>query len=413
MRSSASAARGASGGSQLEAQSLNPAVVILSVLFFTSSIMCVAMVLAWVHFDRRPHAAIWAFAFGGGALQWLINALGVIGMPDNVAPIILASAIVIVTSSLVAIGARQRSGLPACWGRFAASGAVAIAVIVVIYTRFDHMGLRAGFTNLYAAIMMPLAAAAVLPRDRKANAPEIAFATMMIIFCIYQLTLGLAGLSIGAARNPEGLEHYRVVLGIGLPAAYVGSGVAVLFLVAGDLSESLRALVTRDPLTGSLNRRGLEQAATVVMANARRHAQPLSVIVGDIDHFKTINDRMGHAAGDRALVAFSDHVHAGVREEDLFGRLGGDEFCLVLINALPDQAAEVIERTRREIAVLEIEGPPCFSLTASFGIASFMPGDLSFADMLRRADHALYESKAAGRNRTTISAEEVSGTAAR
>ena len=385
---------------------MNPAVVILSVLFFTSSIMCAAMVLAWVHFGRKAHAATWACAFGLGAVQWVINALGVIMMPGNVTPIILASAIVIVTSSLVAIGARQRSGLPASWWRFSLVGSVAIAVIVLIYTRMDHMGLRAAFANLYAAAMIPLAVTAVIPRNRKANAPEIAFATMMVIFSIYQLTLGLAGLSIGAEPNPAGLEHYRTVLGIGLPAVYVGSGVAVLFLVAGDLSESLRALVTRDPLTGSLNRRGLEQAATIAMANARRHDQSLSIIVGDIDGFKAINDRMGHAVGDRALVAFADHVHAGVREEDLFGRLGGDEFCLVLVDARAEQAAEVIERTRREIAALEIDGPPRFSLTASFGVAGFLPTDLSFADILTRADYALYQSKAAGRNCTTVSAAQ-------
>lgn len=394
---------------------MNPAVVILSVLFFTSGIMCAAMIMAWIHFGRDRHAATWACAFGLGALQWIVNAVGVMAMPGQVAPIILASAIVIVTSSLVAIGARQRSGLPAAWGKFALSGGIAILVIVVIYTRLDHMGLRAGFTNLYAAAMMPLAVAAVIPRDRKANAPEIAFATMITIFAIYQLMLGLVGLSIGRLPNPAGLEHYRTVLGIGLPAAYVGSGVAVLFLLAGDLSENLRALVTRDPLTGSLNRRGLEQAATTAMATARRHGQPLAVVVGDIDRFKAINDRMGHAAGDRALVAFADHVHAGVREEDLFGRLGGDEFCLVLMDALPEQAADVIERTRREIAALEIDGPPRFSLTASFGVAGFLPSDLCFADILTRADYALYESKAAGRNRTTVSAplSPVSGTAAR
>jgi len=380
---------------------MNQAVIILSVLFFTASILCVAMTLAWLHFGRQRHAAIWAFAFGGGAVQWVINAGGVLLMPHSRLPLILAASMVVVTGTLVVIGARQRSGLAPGWGRFSIAGGIAIAIIALLYAVFDHVGLRAASTNLYVAVLMPLAATAVIPKNRKANAPEIAFAAMLGIFSLYQLALGMVALGMGPAPDHAGMDLYRAVLGIGLPPVYIGSGVAALFLLAGDLSESLRALVTRDPLTGSLNRRGLEQAATFAIANARRHDRPLSVAVGDIDRFKAINDRLGHAAGDRALTAFADHVHAGVREEDLFGRLGGDEFCLVLIDAGLDEASEVIERIREEVAALAIEGPPVFSLTASFGIAAFRAGDLSFADILRRADTALYRSKAAGRNRLT------------
>ena len=383
---------------------MSQAAIILSVLFFTATIMCTAMALAWLHFGRKSHAATWAFAFGGGAVQWVVNALGVIVMPGSVVPVILAASLVVVTSSLVVIGARQRSGLSPGWGRFSIAGGLAIGLIILLYTLVDHVGLRAASSNLYAAVLMPLAAAAVLPRNRRPLAPEIAFAVMLLIFSAYQLALGMAGLAAGDGSDPAALDRYRLVLGIGLPPVYVGSGVAALFLLAGDLSESLRALITRDPLTGALNRRGIEQAATFAMANARRHVRPLAVVIADIDRFKTINDRWGHVAGDRALAVFADHVHAGVREEDLFARIGGDEFCLMLIDATAEAAAEVVERTRREMAAIEIAEAPGLALTASFGIAPFRREDLSFADILRRADEALYRSKAAGRNRVTIAA---------
>jgi len=381
---------------------LNPAIVILSVLFFTSTILCIAMTLAWRHFGRQRHALSWALAFGGGALQWIINATGVLVWPGSPIPPIVASILVIATSSLVAIGARQRAWRDDKYGAFLVGGLLASAAIVLVYAVMPHLGLRGAIPNIYAAAMMPVAAAAILPEHRKPQAPETAFFVMLLVFGGYQLVLGFSGLAIGPQANPEGLERYRAILGIGLPPVYVGTGIAALFLLAGDLAESVRALVTRDALTGSLNRRGIEQAATVAMANARRHGRPLSVVMGDLDRFKSVNDRFGHAAGDGALIAFADHVQASVREEDSFGRMGGDEFCLVLSDATASEAALAVERIRSDLAQLAISGMDGVALTASFGVADFVSGDVTFGDLLRRADLALYDSKIGGRGRVTV-----------
>lgn len=384
---------------------MNPVTVIFSVQFFSSLALCIAMTLAWLHFGRQRHALSWSLAYGSGALQWGINAFGFMLWPGNPIPLIIASIMVIITSSLVAIGSRQRAGLHARLGRFLGFGAAAAVAIVLAFTVMPHVGLRGTITNLYAAAMMPIAFAAIRPRKRKAHPPEIAFMAMLAIFFVYQVVLGLFAFAIGPEADPEGIARYRSLIGIGLPAVYIGTGIAALFLLAGDLAESVRALVTRDALTGSLNRRGIEQAAIGAIANARRHGRPLAVVMADIDRFKAINDRFGHEAGDRALIAFADHVQASVREEDLFGRMGGDEFCLLLIDASAANAAEAMERTRHELESVEIEGLPGFSMTASFGIAGFMPGDIGFGDILRRADLALYDSKIAGRNRVTVAGD--------
>lgn len=395
---------------------MNPALVILFVLFTTSSMLCVAMTLAWLHFGRQRHALSWALAYGGGAVQWAINAVMLMLAPGHPLPIIVGTLLVLTTSSLIAIGCRQRAGLRPHFRRFALAAAIAGIAITLTVTVFPWFGLRVVIANLYVAAMIPIALAATWPRNRKARAPEIAFMVMLVIFGVYQLVLAAVGFAIGPDADPQGIDRYRSILVLGLPPVHIGTGIAALFLLAGDLADSVRSLVTRDPLTGSLNRRGIEQAAVGAIANARRNGRPLTLVIGDIDRFKAINDRFGHAVGDRALIAFADHVHASAREEDLFARMGGDDFCLLFIDAMPDEAAETIERTRRELEGLVVDAPADFAMTASFGITAFEPRDVGFGDMLKRADLALLESKLAGRNRVTVAggaAHRVSGKAAR
>lgn len=380
---------------------MNPAVVILSVLFFTSAILCATMTLAWFHFGRQKHAASWATAYGLGALQWVVNAFGVLAMPGAVLPSIMASATVLGSGALVAIGARQRAGLPPRTGWFMALGGLTLLAITLVYTVFPYPGLQGALSNLYAGGAIAVGAISTWPRGRKPNAPEWAFIVMMTVFTLYLFVLGMAALQIGAG-NREALQHYRAVLGLGLPAVYIGGGISAVFLLAGDLSENMRQLITRDGLTGALNRRGLEQAAMGAIASAHRRATPLTVVIGDIDHFKAVNDRYGHVLGDAALVAFADNLQAAVREVDIVGRLGGDEFCLLLTDLGADASSAVVERIRAEIERIVLDGWPDLMLTASFGVASFDANDVSLGPVLRRADHALYRAKEAGRNRVVV-----------
>ncbi|MBY8822929.1 GGDEF domain-containing protein [Sphingomonas colocasiae] len=383
---------------------MTPAIVILSVLFFTSAILCIMMTLAWLHFGRARHISIWAVAYGLGALQWVVNALGVLLEPGNPLPVIAASLVVLGSSALVPVGALQRAGRPVHLPAFIAIGLIFAIWIVLVYTILPNRALQGAVSNLFAVIMMPIAAIAIWPRHRRPNAPELAFIVMLVIFTLYQLALSGSALFIGPDGDRDAIERYRMILGIGLPPVYIGTGIAAVFLIAGDLSESLQQLVTRDGLTGALNRRGLEQAATIAMANARRRGRPFTVVICDIDHFKRINDRFGHAAGDRALISFADNVQAVVREVDMFGRLGGDEFCLLLSDLAPADAGDVVERIRAEVAGISVEDKPDLAFTASFGVAGFDDGDLWFGQILQRADQALYQAKEAGRNRIAFAA---------
>lgn len=166
------------------------------------------------------------------------------------------------------------------------------------------------------------------------------------------------------------------------------------------LEERLAREATLDPLTGLANRRKLEELAAKSLAVARRHGRPLALLMIDVDQFKRINDQQGHQAGDAALRVLADLCQRQMREEDTLARFGGDEFVALLPHTSLDQALEMAERLRGSVEAFgRAEGCPQPGLTISLGVSGFQPGDASFADLLARADAALYQAKASGRNR--------------
>jgi len=169
-----------------------------------------------------------------------------------------------------------------------------------------------------------------------------------------------------------------------------------------DQFELLR-LARHDTLTGALTRRAFQPEAAREYERSRRHNLPLSMILCDIDYFKSINDAFGHPMGDRALIAVADIIRASMRVNDLFTRLGGEEFSLLLPDTSIEGATDLADRLRRRIAALTIEhGDRNVRVSASFGVTSLYWNDQSIAHMTRRADVALYEAKAGGRNRVVV-----------
>ena len=129
--------------------------------------------------------------------------------------------------------------------------------------------------------------------------------------------------------------------------------------------------------------------------------RPLAVVIADIDRFKTVNDRFGHAVGDLVLQRFAAHMSAMLRPGDLFGRLGGEEFVLLLPDTDGNEAVAVMETARGGLAPAVHDLLSIGSVTASFGIASLWRGE-TLREMIQRADEALYRSKMDGRDRITL-----------
>jgi diguanylate cyclase (GGDEF)-like protein len=168
-----------------------------------------------------------------------------------------------------------------------------------------------------------------------------------------------------------------------------------------DREANLEKLSKLDPLTGALNRREFVATFERELARSNRYGQPLSVVIVDIDHFKSINDRHGHLAGDAVLTAASAMLQQELRTEDSLARYGGEEFVVLLPSTEGDGARAVAERCRTRLASTPIIADGAsVSLTASFGVASRAAGDPARAEtLLRVADDALYRAKKGGRNR--------------
>jgi diguanylate cyclase (GGDEF)-like protein len=187
---------------------------------------------------------------------------------------------------------------------------------------------------------------------------------------------------------------------------YLQAGGCIYRYLAGgnieaEYHEEIYRLAIQDALTRVSNRRALTEFLDREVLRSRRHARPLSVVLFDIDHFKAVNDRLGHLCGDQLLRDLVDRVRPLVRHEDLLARYGGEEFALVLVETPHAGAVVVAERLRKAIAGSPFRVAPTeITVTVSGGVATTSgdPG-LGTANLLRLADERMYHAKRAGRNR--------------
>lgn len=167
-----------------------------------------------------------------------------------------------------------------------------------------------------------------------------------------------------------------------------------------NLERELQRLATTDMLTSIANRRAFLECAESVYAHSRSNDEPLTLLMLDLDHFKAINDRFGHLEGDRALLAFAQAVKSQLRPSDVVGRLGGEEFGVLLPLTALAEGMEVATRILHSIRALQLAdgAGTAYRITTSVGLSACRQGDRSLRDMLDRADQALYLAKHGGRN---------------
>jgi diguanylate cyclase (GGDEF)-like protein len=165
-------------------------------------------------------------------------------------------------------------------------------------------------------------------------------------------------------------------------------------------TRKMQRLAMTDELTGIHNRRQIQAKGRKWFIQAREEGKPLCVLLLDIDHFKRVNDTLGHHVGDRVLTVVAQCIESQLRSLDRVGRNGGEEFLVLLPDTRLDEAAEVAERIRQEVARLAIEEVPAdHPIRISIGCAEYKREDDNLGELIRRADEAMYEAKLAGRNR--------------
>jgi diguanylate cyclase (GGDEF)-like protein len=227
-----------------------------------------------------------------------------------------------------------------------------------------------------------------LPRDESATAPvRIADRSWLLV-----------------VRDPgrPGVDLPVMIALVGLSLAAL-LGALVLVWSRSERMQELARQASQDPLTGLKNRRRFEEDLRAELARSRRYAVPGALLMLDLDHFKRVNDTLGHPAGDRVIAEIAAVLRRRTRETDVLARLGGDEFAIVLPRCDLDEAQEVAGEIATAIRERMREERDVPSITASIGIAPFGPGrQLSFESILVKADAAMYEAKGSGRDAVRV-----------
>ena len=218
------------------------------------------------------------------------------------------------------------------------------------------------------------------------------FATAILVW-VASAWLGKGPLDHSAAQQVAYLTGYMLM---------IVNGFGFLLLCKQKDDSRMAKLATTDCLTGLPNRHAFLEHADGARLQAQRQRTGLGLLMIDIDHFKQINDRWGHASGDEALVVFARTVRQLLREHETIGRLGGEEFALLLPGADLDAAVQAAERLRRAIReATVITSGPTYRMTVSIGVVVLDPHE-DLGGAMARADHALYAAKRAGRDRVEI-----------
>src|ERR1700722_2761063 len=387
-----------------------PASLDVGTLFFIA--ICVTALLglfllyAWSQ-ERIRALAWWSVAYligGASGALWRFGDVIAPRLPSSMSTILLFVAVGMIWSA-----ARVFHGRPVRWiatsfgavfwlaasfvPAFAGSAPsrfVASALIVACYTFLTALELRRerrkSLRRRWPAIFVPTLHGA-----------------------IFLFPVALATLSPGGDGIHSVARGWIAVFAIEILLYVVGTAFIVLILAKDRTVHIYKTAATTDPLTGLLNRRGFFEAAGALTTRHRRTLAPVSVLAFDLDHFKSVNDRYGHAVGDAVLQMFAKVARETLRASDVVGRLGGEEFVALLPSTLAE-ASIAAERVRAALAAASlIRNGQRVAATVSIGVSSGSP--TTAVDLLiTRADDALYRAKANGRNRVETAVEEAAGT---
>jgi len=276
--------------------------------------------------------------------------------------------------------------------------ALGLAMTVGYALSFPHYALRVGWSNLLLSAQMLLVARAALWPARPARRNwRWLLAGSYLTVGVFTLGRGILG-GFFAELYPSFMSPHPINVGAQIASNVLQALATVAVLVAwrDEAEADLRTMATTDGLTRLLNHRTWHERAQHLLSTALRHRHPLVVLLLDLDHFKQINDRHGHEGGDRALALFARLLQSELREGDLCGRLGGEEFAVALNQGTPAGAQTLDARLRQ---ALSHQAPATlgFALGFSAGATALQAGDERMPELLARADQALYRAKAQGR----------------
>ena len=361
------------------------ATVFLSFALYEKSYVC-----------ARWFALAYVFGMANFVLEFVVHALDA---PRAV--VTLSYAAVLAAMVAFNVGLARMYALRPPWRMLGLVCLVAIAVKLAVVDVLD----RGSFVRmtLYQApyfLLQMIAAATVLSGDRMRTSDRLLGALLALSALQFMTKPFLSAGFGGTGTGPEQYLATQYALISQTIATVFALAIALFLLIvlAADLLAEIKSRSITDALSGVLNRRGFQERLQAIVEDPEARRQALSVVVCDLDNFKSINDTYGHAVGDKVIAAFADTLARAAASRYLVARIGGEEFAVLLSGATVSTARQFAEQVRIAFAVRAIDGlEKGSSVTASFGVAE-RADDEHWADLLDRADRALYAAKRDGRD---------------
>jgi diguanylate cyclase (GGDEF)-like protein len=357
----------------------------------------IVLIFAWLR-ERQVYALAWwgaAYLIGGSSVAlWTIEGTGVLSFPPA-----LPSALMFVTCGMVWNGARlfqDRQVMPLAM----CAGAI---VWTIAWQSESFAGNGAQHVILSALIIASYTFLTAFEFWHERRKPLFARWSALVVPAIhgslFLFPIPFAVLALAEPTTSVFASGWFALFALETLLYANGTAFIMLMTTKERTAQMHKTAASTDPLTGLFNRRAFLDAAHRLIANQARNDQSVTVLMFDLDHFKSINDRFGHALGDEALRRFATTVQANMRSSDVIGRLGGEEFAAIL----PGTLAEGIGVAERVRVAFEVIGRAfsvqCVGATVSVGAANAPACTTDLPRLLQAADQALYRAKEAGRNR--------------
>ncbi|WP_231716706.1 GGDEF domain-containing protein [Burkholderia ubonensis] len=349
-----------------------------------------------------------------GVLEWFAANVGMVialplilmrgRIPDTLS-VVIANLLMALSAVTYYAGCARFLGRPARWPALTVS--LVPLGIALVYWRYvvDSIPIRVLVTALFSSAVCVAVALLVLrhrPSGRSAY-PYWVTAVIAFLFALCQVARGIYFMTLNGVSSPLMFATTGSVILLVAGAAIMPTlSMSAMMMVHDVLLADAREAANRDFLTGALSRKGFEAVARALLVKAGRQGLPISLLIVDLDHFKSINDTLGHVGGDTVLREFVRVTQMQLRRGDVLGRIGGEEFAVLLPATGLDDARRFAERLRNAAIaqpVATVAGPCIYSISG--GLAAWRSGE-TLDHLSRRADTALYEAKRSGRNRVCI-----------
>jgi len=367
---------------------------------FVANFLALGLIWAYVarSYPKFVAARFWtgsAFVGAAGATAALLRLF-----IDSPVPTVVGAAGIIAACCLATMGIQRFYDRPVSWRLMSATTMLSIAGIVVFLLGFDQVQLRMVSYTLGQAVPLVLALPLLLSPPEGRVSPGARLSAIIILAIMGMFAVRTAGNLLGYDFSAQGGGQVHGFLVLVLLFLSMTLNFGFLLMAMDRLRAEVADLALLDDLTGVANRRHLLQRLTEECARSERSGAPFSLLVIDLDGFKTINDTHGHAAGDACLQHFTLMAQTRLRPGDMLARTGGDEFCIVLPSSSLREAAAI---ARRVLEVCRGDAEACtgseIPIAISIGVAQWDRGIGAYPDrLMANADHALYAAKKNGKN---------------